>query len=254
MNIVYICVLIFIAGFIDSIAGGGGLIGLPTYRTFLDESVSGHFLLGTNKFSSVWGSMISSFNYIKNKKYHLPSAVVAAACSFVGSLIGTRLILKIDEKFVNYLLLIVIPALAIFILTKKDFGDEKVSDKKLSLKQILFRTSIFSFFIGMYDGFFGPGTGTFLAIAFTTFVGFDLVTATGNAKIANLASNLGSVITFIGEGTVYYKVAVVAAVCSILGNYIGSTFAIKNGKKIIKPVFIVVLSLLLGTLFFRFTQ
>ncbi|MDR2939904.1 MAG: TSUP family transporter [Clostridiales bacterium] len=242
-QILIICPIVFLAGFIDSIAGGGGLISLPAYSIILKSPMT--LVFGTNKFSSVWGTLISSIKFIKSKNIHVESAATAAIFSLIGSKLGSVTALSVSNEFLKISLLIAVPAVAIFTLLKKDFGDQKTF--YMPLIKIIFTTIIFSFFIGFYDGFFGPGAGTFFVLAFTTLTGFDMTKATGNAKIANLASNVSACQTYIFSGNVAYQLAVPAAFCSILGNYIGSNLAIKNGKKIIKPVFIIVLSLLLIT-------
>jgi hypothetical protein len=137
-----------------------------------------------------------------------------------------------------------IPIAAIVILMKKNFGKENLADT-LRTSVVLTGAAACALVLGFYDGFFGPGTGTFLILIFTVFLKFDLVTANGNAKIINLSSNLGSLITFLITGQVLFALAIPAAVFGILGNFIGSTLAIKIGPKIIKPILIGVLALLL---------
>lgn len=247
-QLLIICPLVFLAGLIDSIAGGGGLISLPAYSVAM-PTMAGQFILGTNKFSSVWGSLISSIKFIKSGKIHKKSLFISILMGLVGSFIGARLALAADKDLVGRLLLYITPVLAIFILTKKDLGDE--IQKNYSDKKIIILAGLICFFIGMYDGFYGPGTGTFLIIAFTSILGFDIVTASGNAKLVNLASNFAAIITFIVSGKVIYSLAIPAALCSIFGSYIGATIALKNGKKIIKPVFILVLTILLITVYRR---
>ena len=231
--------LIFLSGFIDSIAGGGGLISVPAYQAILPDA---SLVLGSNKFSAVFGAAASAFKFIKAKKVRREAAAVSVIFSLVGSWLGARAALAVPVYVTRLLIIILTPFIAVFILTKKDFG----VDKKYSLKKILLLTAPISFFIGAYDGFFGPGTGAFMAICFTSVVGFDIITASGNARVANFASNFAAAVTFIVSGKIDYRAAVPAA-ASVLGSFLGSRLAVKNGAKIIRPIFIVVLASLLAT-------
>ena len=141
-----------------------------------------------------------------------------------------------------------LPIIAVLIFIKKDYGEENLSANLSKSKMITFAILI-GVLIGLYDGIFGPGTGTFAIIAYTMIMKYDLRTASGNAKILNLASNYASVITYMIAGTVVYSIAVPAAVCGILGNYLGAGFAIRKGAKFIKPMMIVVVVLILGKMF-----
>ncbi|MGL4791589.1 MAG: TSUP family transporter, partial [Anaerotignaceae bacterium] len=185
-----ICPLVFIAGFIDSIAGGGGLISLPAY---LAAGIPPHFAAATNKCSSTFGTVISSLKFLKSGKVHLLSAISAALAALVGSTIGAKINMIIDEEILRYIMIIAVPVIAIFLMMKKDFGSVNRVHKK-SKKKIIILSIIIGFFIGLYDGFFGPGTGTFLILLFTAVVGFDLLTASGNTKIVNMASNLAALV------------------------------------------------------------
>lgn len=244
--ILIICPLIFLSGFIDSIAGGGGLISLPAFTAL---GLPPKMVLGCNKFSAVWGTMISTFNFFKSKKIHKETILISVVSSLIGSWLGTNLALIIEDIYLKYFLIVMLPLIAIFILTRKDFGEPKPNN--FSSKKILILAGIASFFIGGYDGFFGPGTGTFLILVFTSVLGFDIVTASGNAKVINLSSNIASCVVLIYHGEVYYTIAIPAAIFGILGNYIGSKLAINKGKKIIKPIFVVVLGLLLSSIVYN---
>ena len=235
-----ICPLIFIGGFIDSIAGGGGLISLPSYL-FIGLPI--HFALGTNKFSSSIGTLFSTLRFIKSGKVHYKSAIISVFGALLGSFIGAKAALALDERYLRYFLIIFLPIIAVFILTKRGFG-EKSSYVTLSNTKLVILSALSGFVIGAYDGFFGPGAGTFLILIYTTILGFNITVASGNAKIVNLASNVSAVIAFIIGGKVAFTVGIPAALFGILGNWIGAGLAVKNGARIIKPVFICVLVLL----------
>ena len=237
-----ICPLTFLAGFIDSIAGGGGLISLPSY---LFIGLPAHAALGTNKFSSSVGTLVAALRYAKNKRIHYRSALTAAASALPGSFAGAQLALALDEKFLKIFLVAALPAIAIFVLTRPKFGGEDRSSR-LSAGRIAVLSLASGFLIGMYDGFFGPGTGTFLVLVFTGILGFDITTASGNTKVVNLASNIAALAAFVSGGTVVFAVGIPAALSGVIGNWLGSGLAVKNGERVIRPVFFIALLLLFG--------
>lgn len=241
LKLVILCPLIFIAGFIDSIAGGGGLISLPSYMLV---GVPVHAAYGTNKLSSCCGTFFSAARYLKDGKIHLPSAAASAALALLGSFFGAKAALALDETFLRYCLIVLIPVIAVFILTRRNFG-EKDRTAVLSARRIILLSMLSGFVIGAYDGFFGPGTGTFLILIYTGVIGFDLTTASGNAKVVNLASNIAALATFLGSGVVRLELGIPAALFGILGNWIGSGLAIRKGARVIKPVFMLVIMLLM---------
>lgn len=240
-TIIQLSLLVFLGGFVDSIAGGGGLISLPAY---ILTGMPIHMALGSNKFSSFFGTAISTFNFLRGKKVYVRAIPISVAFALAGSASGAYVALLVDDEILRRILIVVVPIVAVFVLIKKDFGKE---DRSHTLKThvILLGSGAAALFIGFYDGFFGPGTGTFLILIFSVFLRFDLVTANGNAKIINLSSNMGSLITFILNGQVVWQLAVIAAAFGIAGNFLGSSLAIKIGSKIIKVVLIVVLAILL---------
>lgn len=241
LTLVIVCPLVFLAGLIDAVAGGGGLISLPAYMV---AGLPPHLATGTNKCSSTFGTLFSTFRFMKSKKICYYSAISSAVAALIGSYAGARLNMIVDEKYLSYMLIVVLPVIALFLVLKKDFGENNPISPQNSTRVILL--SILSgLLIGAYDGFFGPGTGTFLILAYTGIIGFDLVTASGNAKIVNLASNIAAFITFAIGGKIVWTIGIPAACFGIAGNWIGSGLALKGGKKIIKPMFFVTLGLLM---------
>ena len=238
--------LIFLAGLVDSVAGGGGLISIPAY---LVAGLPPHLAMATNKCSSTFGTILTTVRYLKHGHVHLRAAIVALFFSLFGSWIGARLNLILPEQYLYYFLLAALPAIAIFLLLKRDFGTESKAGS-LPVRTLLIRCAIIALVIGAYDGFFGPGTGTFLVIALTGLCGFDLLTASGNAKVMNLASNVAAFVTFAFGGNVLWKLGIPAALFGIAGQYIGSGLALKKGAKVIRPMFFVVLALLLVTIIY----
>jgi uncharacterized membrane protein YfcA len=239
-------VMSFFAGFVDSIAGGGGLISLPAY---LSLGIPPHFVLGTNKLSSTCGTSFATFRYFRHGSIAPRVALFSVAGALIGSPIGARLALLLDERFLKILLIALLPAIAIFVFLRKNFGRADTSDRWSAAQTALLSGAI-GLAIGTYDGFFGPGTGTFLLLAFTGIIGLPLIKASGNAKIVNLSSNIGALAAFLLSGKVIIALGAVAAVFNIAGNWIGSGLAIKRGAKVIKPVFIVSISLLLAKIVF----
>ncbi len=240
LKLIIILPSIFIAGFIDSIAGGGGLISVPAY---LAAGLPPHFALGTNKFSSTFGTLFATITYKQNKMIDLKVAFLASIFALLGSALGARTVLFIKPDFLRYILLILIPVITIFVLIKKDFGMVDRS-KSVDGKKALFFSSLAGLVIGFYDGFFGPGTGTFLILFFSLLLKYDLRMSNGNTKVVNLSSNVAALITFIFNGKVLFLIGIPAAIFGILGNLAGSRIAIKKGNNIIKVFFILVLSIL----------
>ncbi len=243
-QLLIICPLVFLGGLIDSVAGGGGLITVPAY---LVAGVPPHMALASNKCSSTFGTMVASVRFFLHGKADLKVAGVSVVFALIGSALGTKAVLLLNPAYIKPLLIVIIPIIAILVLVKKNFGQEnKVGE--LGKKKTYFLSALAGFVIGFYDGFFGPGTGTFLVLIYAGLLKYDLITATGNAKFVNLASNLASLVVFIINGKVLFALALPAAVFGIAGNYIGAGLAIKKGAKIIKPMFIVALLLLLSTM------
>lgn len=231
--------LVFIAGFVDAIAGGGGLISLSAYYAV---GLPPHLALGTNKFSSSCGTVVATARFMRTGNIQWQSAIFAVVGAVAGSALGARLALMLDEKYLQYVMIVLVPLVAVFVLFKKDFG---VSAKELSDTRVRVYSVLAGFVIGGYDGFFGPGTGTFLTIIFTAVIGFDMVTACGNTKVVNLASNLAALATFVLNGNVNYRIGIPCALCGIAGCYLGAGLAIQKGTKVVRPVMLVVVVLLL---------
>jgi uncharacterized membrane protein YfcA len=248
--ILFVCLFVFLAGLIDSIAGGGGLISLPAY---IASGIPVHMALGCNKFSSACGSMVSSIRFWRNKKVHFRTVIVSIACALAGSAAGARTVLYVDDYLFRIILIIAIPIVAIFVTLKKDFGETNDVDS-LAKRKVLAIAAAVGLAIGFYDGFLGPGTGTFLIFCYALLLHFDLVTASGNAKLVNLSSNVGALAMFLLHGQVYFLLAVPAALFGIAGNFIGSGLALKKGGKIIRPVFLVALGLLVINLVYSLVQ
>lgn len=238
--LIIVCPLVFTAGFVDAVAGGGGLISLPAYML---AGLPIHIASGSNKFSASLGTVIAAGNYIKSGKVKWDIAVISAIGAIIGSSLGTTLALYIAEGVLKGIMMIVIPIVALFLATQKNLGKDTIP-KKWSQKVKGVVTLLIGVAIGCYDGLIGPGTGTFLIIAFSMVLGIDLVTASGCAKITNLASNITSLMIYLMSGKVIFLVAIPATLCSMLGANLGARFAIKGGAKNIRYIMFVVIGLL----------
>jgi uncharacterized membrane protein YfcA len=238
---------IFLAGFIDAIAGGGGLISLPAYWS---AGIPPHMALGTNKFSSCCGTVFSTTRFFRAKMIDLPVALISAALALLGSWLGASTALIVSAKFLNYLLIVLIPLITVITLIRKQMGFHDSADL-LKLGYRLSLGALAGFVVGFYDGFFGPGTGTFLILIYSALLHYDFVRANGNAKVVNLASNVAALLTFARAGQIWYAIAIPAAVCGIAGNLLGSKMVILRGNKLIKQVFILALILLLGRVLYN---
>ena len=236
--VIIVCIGVFLASFVDSIGGGGGIISVPTY---LLAGLPTHLALGTNKLSACIGTTVSTGRFIRNGYVDWKLGVPSILCAVVGAHFGTRLQLAVDERYLKWLLLIVLPVIAVVILRQKNLPEtRREMDEKKRMAVVLAASLV----VGAYDGFYGPGTGCFLILIFCNLAKLDLRTAAGNVQIVNLASNAGALFTSLMNGKVFLVLGLIGALFSILGNYFGSSLAIKDGSRIIRPVILLVLILL----------
>lgn len=233
-----VAVGVFLASFMDAIAGGGGIISVPTY---LLAGVPMHMALGTNKVSSGIGTAVSTARFIKNGYIDWKLGIPSVALALVGSFVGTSIQLMIDEVYLQYLLLIVLPVVAFVVLRQRQLPEER---GQIEPKAQMAIVCVSTFFIGAYDGFYGPGSGTFFLLVFCNLAKMDVRTASGNVKLVNLASNMGALITSLMGGKVFIVLGLIGTVTSFAGHFLGAGLAIKNGSKIVKPTVIIVLILL----------
>ena len=236
-----VCPLLFLTGFVDSIGGGGGLISLPA---FLMAGLPPHAAIATNKLGACGGTILATIRFIRNKCVSLKLAVPSVIAAIAGSSLGANLSLMIDEEILKYVLVFILPLSAAVVMNKKLFHDDG-HDAIGHLDTRTFVTAIIAaFVIGGYDGFYGPGTGTFLIIAFTAFANLSLKSANGQAKVINSTTNVTALVVFLLNGQVNIPLGLAGCGCSMLGGYIGSGLALKNGSKIVKPIILLVLVLL----------
>ncbi|MFZ1731343.1 MAG: TSUP family transporter [Bacteroidota bacterium] len=236
----------FMGGLIDSMAGGGGLITLPA---LIAAGLSPHLALATNKVQSAIGTSFSTFRYLRSGYVIIPLGITGFAGSFVGSYAGAWTVLHVPGSSLEAL----IPALIIIVgaitFLRKDFG---VSDERYTLElRHYIMGAAFALVLGFYDGFFGPGTGSFLAFGFVLLFHFGFLRATAHAKLLNLASNYAAILAFVLGGEIAWVVALPMGIANITGAWTGAGLAIKGGARVIKPVFgLVLLALLVKITFF----
>ncbi len=243
-----VCPLIFLAGLVDSIGGGGGLISLPAY---LFAGLPAHMAIATNKLSSACGTSLATARFVRKGLVNLRLAVPSVAAAVLGSSLGAHLSLLVSETLMKYILLGVLPVAAFFVLNRHLFRDDGRHTASADRKTITVCV-VSAFLIGMYDGFYGPGTGTFLIILFTVFARMTVNSANAQAKVINLASNITSLTVFLLNGQVLIPLGLAAAACNMAGSWIGSGLAVSKGTKIVRPVILMVLFLLLLKIVFDF--
>lgn len=235
-----VCPLVFLAGLLDSIAGGGGLVSLPAYMI---AGIPAHLALGTNKMGSVMGTVISTARFAKNGYISLKKVFWFVIAALIGSSVGANLSLLVSEKVISYLMIIVLPIVAIYVLMNKKMGDDSLAGSISPRKSFMIALAA-ALIVGTYDGFYGPGTGTFLILILTGAAKYTMNEAAGTTKAINLASNAAAFVTFIINGKVLYPLGLAAGIFCIIGNYIGSGLVLTNGHKIVRPVVLLVLLIL----------
>ncbi len=239
VSFLIVCPLLFLAGLVDSIGGGGGLISLPAY---ILTGLPVHQAIATNKLSSSCGTSLSTIRFLRHGLINLKLAVPSVVAALAGSSLGAHLSLLVSEEIMKYVLFAVLPIAAFFVLNRHLFKDH--DGGAVFNKRTLIVCILSAFIIGGYDGFYGPGTGTFLIIAFTVFARMSVSAANAQAKVINLTSNLSSLVIFLLNGQVVLLLGFAGAVCNMAGNYVGSGLALSNGSKIVRPVILIVLVLL----------
>lgn len=226
----------FIAGYIDAIAGGGGMIQVPV---LLYSGIPPIFVLATNKMASLFGTLMATIKYFLSKKISLKIVSIAIVPCLIASYIGSELVMYLPDYLIQWAILISIPVALLFLLKKsKQIKEEKT---ELTKKNIVLATAP----IGFYDGLLGPGTGTYMTISMKKFLHLDYIISTASTKPLNLATNVGSAIAFLLAGKVLWMVAIPMAIANMAGSWTGSHYAVKGGEAFIKKVLIFVLVFML---------
>jgi uncharacterized membrane protein YfcA len=240
--IILLCIAAFLAGFVDAIVGGGGLIQTPIALILL-PNLAVSSVIGSLKIPSFSGTAFAARQYLKKVTLNWRLLFLMAFVAFVAAFIGSNLLTKVSNDFMKPVLLVVLSLIAIYTFIKKDFGSHQV--KVQSTKYQFLLAVLISVIIGFYDGFIGPGTGSFFVLAFVSVLGFDFLHASANAKMVNLATNFGSICLFILKGKIIWAIAIPMSICNALGGWIGAKLAIKKGNGFIRIFFLIVV---IGTL------
>ncbi len=232
-----LCVMVFLAGFVDAIAGGGGFISLPAY---LFAGLPVHAAIATNKLSSTMGTTIATAKYIRQGYmvwWLVPSSV---ALALLGSTLGANLSLSTDETIIRIVMLAIIPVAAFYVLKTKRMDIQRL---EFSRGKTLAICSGIAFVMGLYDGFYGPGTGTFLMLLLPAVAHLSLDHAAGITKAINLSTNVAALVVFLANGAVLIGLGLIAGIFNIAGNWLGARKFTEDGARIVRPIIILVLVL-----------
>ena len=232
-----VCPLVFLAGFIDAVAGGGGLVSLPAY---LIAGLPVHCAIGTNKCSSAMGTTIAATRYAMDGFIPWREALCCVIGALTGSALGAEMALLVDAHYFKILMLVILPLTALYVIKGKGLRSGRTP---YSLRKTIMIGILIAFVIGIYDGFYGPGTGTFLILLLTSVAHMELGSANGTAKVINLATNLSALSVYLMNGKVFVLLGLTAGLFSICGNYMGTRFFERGGIKAVKPVMLIVLAI-----------
>lgn len=232
----------FTAGLVDAVVGGGGLIQIPAIFSVFPREVPAT-LLGTNKLASIFGTGSAAITYARRVRVAWSAAAPAALAAFVLSFAGAWTVTRVPADFVRSLLPFILVAVAVYTFRKKDFGSVHAPVHS-GMAERLWAVGIGAA-IGFYDGFFGPGTGSFLMFLFVRFFGFDFLGASAAAKIVNVACNLSALMWFGYSGHLIWQLGMLMAACQICGSLVGTRLALKHGAGFVRKLFLVVVSLLI---------
>lgn len=232
-----VCPLTMLAGFVDAIAGGGGLISLPA---FFMAGLPAHVAIATNKMSACMGTALATIRFIKQGFVIWKIALPCAALALVGSATGANLALSFSDEALRLIMLVIVPITAAYVMRPKSM---QPGERSISMRRAIALSAAASFVIGIYDGFYGPGTGTFLMLAFTSIVGLAVNEANGATKIVNLTTNVSALVVFLVNGQVWLLLGVVGGLFNMLGAWLGVNLFNGKGIKAVKPVMLVVLAI-----------
>jgi uncharacterized membrane protein YfcA len=232
----------FVAGMIDAVVGGGGLIQLPALFSVFPNAMPAT-LLGTNKLAGVCGTAAAAVGFARRVRVHWSTAVPAALAAFVLSFAGAFTVTHVPPDFIRKFLPFILVAVAIYTFRKKDFGSIHAPAHTGRKERVI--AIMVGGGIGFYDGFFGPGTGSFLVFLFVRFFGFDFLGASAVAKVVNVACNLAALLWFGYSGHLLWQLGVLMAICNVLGSLVGIRLAVRYGTSFVRKLFLFVVSALI---------
>ncbi len=242
MDLLIVSLASLLAGFVDSIVGGGGLILVPAlFATFPQTHPA--TLLGVNKSAGIWGTGFSTWQFSQRVNMHWATLLPAAVAGFAGSFAGAWMVTVASPNFLRLLLPLVLLAVLAYTLAHKNLG--RVHAPRLQGRAEMLAASAIGLGIGFYDGFFGPGTGSFFVFLFVRLLGYDFLNASASAKLLNTATNLAALILFALKGLVWWHFALVLAVANVVGSLLGTRMALQRGAGFVRGVFIAVVGALI---------
>ncbi len=235
--IFFACLAAFVAGFIDSIVGGGGLVQAPALF-ILFPSYSVPQIIGTNRFASFMGTAVAGYQYSKKVKIPLKTVLYAGIGAGTMSYLGALMSSLMSDAILKPTILILMTLIAIYTYRKKDLG--QVEKHRFELSKIPLYGLLIGITTGFYNGFVGPGTGSLLVFGFVSFIGYNFLTASAISKVVNVIADICSLVFFVSKGFVVFKVALPMMVCNMVGSYVGSRMALLRGNSFVRIVFLVV--------------
>nr|WP_315231710.1 TSUP family transporter [uncultured Albidiferax sp.] len=242
MELLFVSLASLLAGFVDAIVGGGGLIMVPALFTAFPATHPAT-LFGVNKGASIWGTGFATWQYSRRVQLRWQSLLPAAGAGFAGAFAGAWLVTVVPSDFLRKLLPVVLLAVLVYTLVKKDLG--RVHAPRFSGLQETLIASAVGLSIGFYDGFFGPGTGSFFVFLLVRWLGYDFLHASASAKLLNTATNFAALILFVSTGHIWWHFVLPMAIANVLGSVLGSRLALKHGTGFVRGVFIVVVGALI---------
>jgi uncharacterized membrane protein YfcA len=242
MELLLVSLASVLAGFVDAIVGGGGLILVPALFAIFPTAAPAT-LFGTNKSASIWGTAFAARQFSRRVEMHWPSLLPAAAAGLAGGFAGAWAVTVLPSEFLRKLLPVVLLGVLLYTLARKDLGAEHAP--RLAGQARTLAACAIGLALGFYDGFFGPGTGSFFVFLFVRVLGYDFLHASAAAKLLNTATNLAALVLFALKGHVWWQYAVVLAVCNVAGSLVGTHLALKHGAGFVRIVFIFVVGALI---------
>jgi len=243
ITIILLAVFSFIAGFIDAVVGGGGLVIIP-FLLINFPNIALPVVFGTNKIAAFSGTMVAAFQYMKRVRFNFALLFIISVFAFIASYLGAKTVSNINSESLKPFILLILIVIATYTFFKRDLG--AVQTKNLAFWKQAVYGSLFALAIGFYDGFFGPGTGSFLVLAFVVVLGFEFVTASAYAKVVNCITNISALIVFIKNDQYILAMAILMLVFNVAGSYMGSKMALKKGNVFIRKIFLVIVTLMIA--------
>ncbi|HXB40524.1 MAG TPA: TSUP family transporter [Bacteroidia bacterium] len=242
LTLILLALTAFVSGFIDAVVGGGGLIQLP-FLLINFPKIPLPVIFGTNKIAALCGTSVSAFKYSRQIKFDFRLLFVISAFCFASSFAGAQVVNHLNPGVLKPLVLVILVVVVLYTFFKKNLG--QVHSKHLSIGKQLFYGSLIGIVVGFYDGFFGPGTGSFFVLGFVLILGFEFVQASAYAKVVNCVTNISALSVFIKDGNYILSLALIMAVFNMTGSFIGSVMALKRGNEFVRIIFLVIVSIMI---------